>query len=102
MSLSRRALLQAGAVAALAGPLARAASAFELGRYQDIHHFVSEPSLQPPKVQVIHREQGTAPGLLFITPSSGPGRRGVLVVDDTGEPVWFRQTRAHVATTNTQ
>ena len=55
---------------------------------------------QPPKVQVIHREQGTAPGLLFITPSSGPGRRGVLVVDDTGRAGLVPATRAHVATTN--
>ena len=85
--------------AAFAGPLARGAGAFELGRYQDTHHFVSEPDLKPPKVRILHRGNGTAPGLLFISPSSGPGQRGPLIVDDAGQPVWFRQT-PHVATTN--
>jgi len=97
--ITRRALLAGAASAAFAGPLAQAASAFELGRFQDTHHFVSEPDLKPPKVRVLRHLGGTAPGLLFITPSSGPGQRGVLIVDDTGEPVWFRQT-PHVAATN--
>jgi Arylsulfotransferase (ASST) len=100
--MTRRTLLAGAAGAALAGPLARAASAFELvgaDRYQETHHFVSEPDLKPPKVKVLHREKGTAPGLLFITPSSGPGQRGVQIVDDAGEPVWFRHT-PHVAATN--
>jgi hypothetical protein len=97
--ITRRALLAGAAGAAFAGPLARAASAVELGRFEDTHHFVSEPDLKPPKVRVLHRVPGTAPGLLFITPSSGPGQRGVLVIDETGEPVWFRQT-PHVAATN--
>jgi Arylsulfotransferase (ASST) len=99
--MTRRTLL-AGATGAALVPLARAASAFELveaDRYQETHHFVSELTLKPPKVHVLHREKGTAPGLLFVTPSSGPGQRGVLVVDDTGQPVWFRQT-PHVAATN--
>jgi hypothetical protein len=97
--ISRRELLAGTAGLAFAGSLARAASAFALGRYQDTHHFVSEPGLKPPKVRVLHRTAGTAPGLLFITPSSGPGQRGVLIVDETGEPVWFRHT-PHVAATN--
>jgi hypothetical protein len=100
--MTRRTLLAGATGAALAGPLARAASAFELveaGRFQETHHFVSEPDLKPPKVRVLHREKGTARGLLFITPSSGPGQRGVQIVDDAGQPVWFRQT-PHVAATN--
>ncbi len=33
-----------------------------------------------------------APGLLFLGPSSGPGQRGALIADSTGEPVWFLPT----------
>jgi hypothetical protein len=97
--ITRRALIAGAAGAAFAGPLVRAASAFELGRFEDTHHFVSQPDLKPPKVRVLHREKGTSPGLLFITPSSGPGQRGVQIVDEAGEPVWFRHT-PHVAATN--
>ena len=32
-----------------------------------------------------------------MSPSSGPGHRGVLILDDKGEPVWFRPTRPNTA-----
>jgi hypothetical protein len=58
----------------------------------DVHRFLSRPDLQPPVVSVLHRLGTTAPGLLFLAPSSGPGQRGCLIVDDRGEPVWFHPT----------
>jgi hypothetical protein len=57
-----------------------------------IHRFVSRRDLRPPVVQVLHPAAGTAPGLLFLAPSSGPGQRGVLIADDRGEVVWFHPT----------
>ena len=54
--------------------------------------YVSRPDLVPPKITVLRRAAGTAPGLLFLGPSSGPGQRGAMIVDDTGEPVWFHPT----------
>ncbi len=96
--LSRRALLVGAAGAAVAGPLSRAASALELDRFADTHHFVSEPTLKPPKVRVLRSEKGASPGLLFISPSSGPGQRGVLILDAAGQPVWFRSTPGVAAT----
>src|SRR6185437_1403228 len=54
--------------------------------------FVSRPDLQPPLVTIELHPGETAPGLVFLAPSSGPGERGALVVDDSGEPVWFRPT----------
>ena len=68
-------------------------------RSRETHHFVSEPGLKPPKVTVIHPAEETAPGHLFLAPSSGPGQRGVLILDNDGEPVWFHPT-PHKAATN--
>jgi hypothetical protein len=48
--------------------------------------------LRPPAVTIDRRAGGSADGLLFVSPSSGPGQRGPLIVDDTGEPIWFRPT----------
>jgi Arylsulfotransferase (ASST) len=56
------------------------------------HRFVSRTDLVPPVVDVLHDTGKTADGLLFLAPSSGPGRRGNLLIDNTGEPVWFHPT----------
>jgi Arylsulfotransferase (ASST) len=56
------------------------------------HRYRSEPDLRPPAVTIERRAGAAADGLLFLSPSSGPGQRGALIVDDTGEPVWFRPT----------
>ena len=68
-------------------------------RFRDTHHFASRPDLKPPKVTVRHPATGTNPGLIFSAPSSGPGQRGVLILDDGGEPVFFHPT-PHRAATN--
>ena len=52
----------------------------------------SRPDLRPPAVEIARPARGTAPGYLFLAPSSGPGQRGVLMLDDAGEVVWFRST----------
>jgi len=57
-----------------------------------VRRFRSRPDLEPPDVTVLRRAAGVAPGLLFLAPSSGPGQRGLLVLDDAGEVVWFRPT----------
>ena len=58
----------------------------------EVQRFVSRPDLIPPKITVVRRSPGTAPGLLFLGPSSGPGQRGAMIIDDAGELVWFRPT----------
>ncbi len=55
-----------------------------------VRAFRSRPDLQPPAVRLRRRDVGTAPGLIFLGSILGPGQRGPLVVDDRGEPVWFR------------
>lgn len=63
----------------------------EEGRVQT---FVSRPDLKPPVVTVVKPAVDVAPGSLFLSPSSGPGQRGVMILDNTGRLVWFRPTTA--------
>ncbi|HEY3920885.1 MAG TPA: arylsulfotransferase family protein [Gaiellaceae bacterium] len=57
-----------------------------------VQSFVTRPDLAPAMMRVVTRGASTAPGLLFLAPSSGPGQRGPLIADDAGELVWFRPT----------
>jgi hypothetical protein len=53
----------------------------------------SRPDLRTlPDVTITTKANATAPGYLFLTPASGPGLWGPLIVDDKGSPVWFRKT----------
>ena len=57
--------------------------------------FRSRPDLAPPAVSVARRSERTAPGYVFVAPKNGPdetgpGQRGPMIVDDEGQPVWFR------------
>jgi hypothetical protein len=102
--VTRGQLVQGGARAAIASSLlggvdlvARAGEAFAAAsRADDVGHFVTRPDLRPPKLTILHHGN-TAPGHLFLAPSSGPGQRGVLIADSAGEPVWFHPTTPHTA-----
>ena len=75
------------------------------------HRFRSRPDLSPPFVQVSSAASvaagpmvagssgagSVAPGLVFLTPNNGDGT-GLLIVDDTGEPVWFRPSAGGLMT----
>src|ERR687897_551090 len=57
--------------------------------------FRSRPDLRPPAIRVNANLPGTAPGHFFVSPKKGPGEEaptqdGPLIVDASGEPVWFR------------
>jgi hypothetical protein len=91
--LTRAALLRRGAGAAAGIALLDALGSPARGASSTgTHTFVSRPDLRPPRVTVLRNDAATAPGLLFLAPSSGPGQRGGLIVDDSGEPVWFHPT----------
>jgi hypothetical protein len=56
--------------------------------------FRSRPDLHPPAIEVNTNMPGTAPGHIFISPKKGPGEEAPtqdapLIVDSSGEPVWF-------------
>jgi len=63
-----------------------------------VHAYTARPDLKPPIVSVLHHEQGeTADGLIFMAPLSGPGDRGVMLVDESGNVVYFHPTKPVVA-----
>jgi Arylsulfotransferase (ASST) len=99
---TRRDLLAGGAGLLLAAPLARTmleAADARAGTGQNVARFVSRPDLKPPTVEVLHPARGAARGLVFLAPSSGPGQRGAMIIDDDGELVWFHPV-AHGAVTD--
>ena len=52
----------------------------------------SRPDLRTlPDVTITVPANATAPGHIFLTPASGAGLWGPLIVDDKGSPVWFRK-----------
>jgi hypothetical protein len=56
--------------------------------------FRSRPDLRPPAIGVNANLLGTAPGHIFVSPKKGPGEEAPtqdapLIVDSSGEPVWF-------------
>jgi hypothetical protein len=57
--------------------------------------FVSAPNLHPMKVKINVSKPGTAPGFIFVAPyttfeASMIGQTGSLIMDQLGNPVWFR------------
>ncbi|HWS82387.1 MAG TPA: twin-arginine translocation signal domain-containing protein, partial [Rubrobacter sp.] len=87
------------ALVALSGPLAcepgsrtRASAAPQgPGRART---FRSRPDLRPPAIKVNANLPGTAPGHIFVSPKKGPDEEAPtqdapLIVDASGEPVWF-------------
>jgi Arylsulfotransferase (ASST) len=86
-ALSRREFLtsSAAAVAALALPRV-AVSASGVRGYAK---FMSQPSFRIPTLEV-STLASPAPGLVLVETLNGPGQRGPLIVDNHGEPVWFR------------
>ncbi len=104
---SRRHLLTAGGGAAVAA-LAGGGAGFAIARGTDdaapapapppaaaptpAPRFRSRPDLQQlPEVTITTPATGGQPGYVFLTPASGNGLWGPLIVDHTGSPVWFRK-----------
>ena len=59
-------------------------------------YFHTRPDLRPPVVTVRSRNAGEAVGLVFIGPKArqvGMRQAGPMIVDDSGEPIWFRALR---------
>lgn len=55
-----------------------------------VQSFVSQPTLQPPSVQVtVHSPQAT-PGDVFLAPDHGYGQWGPMIIDGSGRLVWFQ------------
>ncbi len=62
-----------------------------------VHSYVSRPDLRPPVVRAA-RLGPVAAGLLFLGPFHAREQNGALIVDSSGEPVWFHRTGANAVT----
>jgi hypothetical protein len=65
-------------------------------RNEHLQYFVSRPDLTPPKVWLTHVEPGHPLQYLFLgLANSGPGQGGAMIMDTTGELVWFSPDTVH-------
>jgi Arylsulfotransferase (ASST) len=62
----------------------------------EVMAFVSRPDLRPPRLRVVRRG-APGSGYLFLSPSSGPGQRGPMIIDNDGNLVWFLPTTPQTA-----
>jgi len=54
-----------------------------------VQHFRSRPDLQPASITV-NRNSGAAPGDVFVTPQYGPVQNGPMLLDPSGNLIWFQ------------
>jgi Arylsulfotransferase (ASST) len=89
--LTRAGFLVASAagIGAVAVPGARGATPAPEGTSDTVRQFVSRPDLRPPVVDVVTALPTSSPGYVFVAPASGDSQLGPLIVDETGQPVWF-------------
>ncbi len=52
-------------------------------------HFRSRPDLQPIPVEVTTAAADASTGLIFIAPKKKVLQTGPMIIDDSGQPVWF-------------
>ncbi len=96
-SLTRRDLLQRSGTAAaaaaglgLVGCGTSSAVSRRGSQAKNLQHYVSRPDLTPPKVTLTHVAPGHDLQYLFLgIANSGPGQGGAMIMDTTGELVWF-------------
>ncbi len=72
------------------------------GKTGEVQHFASEPSLQPPAIQIATRTPQESPGDIFTAPYSGPGGDGPMIFNNTGQLIWFHPLPFGVQATNFQ
>ncbi len=100
-AITREQFLRRGGAGALAlagggllldacGSTTASVAATPIGTRLQVFH--SRPDLRPLAVNIVRGGSSTGDGYLFLAPSSGPGQRGPLIVDDAGEAVWFHPT----------
>ncbi|MHB1487488.1 MAG: arylsulfotransferase family protein [Acidimicrobiales bacterium] len=91
-AFSRRRLLQAvgagAGIVVLGGAELRSFAWTSSSTKDPAYH--SRPDFNPPPITVLVPAAGTAPGLVFLSPSQGPSQFGPMIVDNKGEPVWFK------------
>jgi hypothetical protein len=67
-----------------------------------VQSFVSQPSLDPPTVQVSRSSLSEEIGDVFIAPNHGAGQWGPMIIDGAGQLVWFQPMPAGTTAMNLQ
>jgi hypothetical protein len=79
-----------------------AATAKAAGKPSELFAFHSRPDLHAPLVTVAASSPAQAAGDLFLAPYSGPGQDGPMIVDGSGNLVWFDPLPSGTEATNLQ
>ncbi len=66
----------------------------------EVQSFHSRPDLRPPVVSVTADSPAVAPGDEFVAPYSGPGQAGPMILDPSGQLVWFKALPQYTSATN--
>jgi hypothetical protein len=56
--------------------------------------FQTQPDLTPAAVEITKESSKAEPGDIFITPQQGPTQNGAMILDPSGNLVWFRPVPA--------
>ena len=71
------------------------------GSAADVQHYRSAPQITPSTVRVTTPAQpGATPGDFFLAPYQGDGTPGEMIVDQSGNLIWFHPAPANEAATN--
>ena len=54
-----------------------------------VQHFHSRPDLQPSSVEVLNRHAPAGQGDIFVAPQYGPSQDGPMLLDTSGNLIWF-------------
>jgi hypothetical protein len=54
-----------------------------------LQSFESRPDLYPPAIRVTTRRPERSRAPIFVAPKVGPGQAGPMIVDDSGQLIWF-------------
>jgi Arylsulfotransferase (ASST) len=86
---------------ALQAPISQAQFPENPGDKTAIQHYLSAPTVYPTTVRVTTPAAAAAtPGDFFLAPYQGLGRPGQMIVDRTGNLIWFHPAPAGDASTN--
>ncbi|HEY0517516.1 MAG TPA: arylsulfotransferase family protein [Solirubrobacteraceae bacterium] len=73
------------------------------GNASEVQHYASAPTLTPSSVRILTAAKpGAAPGYLFLAPYQGKGTPGPMIVDQSGNLVWFHPLAHDWDATNLQ
>ena len=65
-----------------------------------LQSFHSQRALHPPSVNILTNAADPALGDIFISPDSGPGPNGAMIVEPSGQLVWFEPMAAGIDAMN--